>query len=520
MSAAAPREDIAPTDAQRWWTLGAVCVATFMLLLDITIVNVALPDIGRELGAGFDDLQWVIDAYALSLATFTLTAGSLADRYGRRLIFTAGLVVFTAASALCGLATSPTFLILARGLQGIGGAAMFATSLALLAATFHGKERGTAFGLWGATTGGAVAIGPVVGGILVDGISWEAIFLVNIPIGLLAILVALTRVHESRNPHATRIDLPGLLTWSVGLFALVYALVRGNADGWSSASIAGSLALAALMLVAFAVIELRSREPMLDLKLFRNRSFTGAQIAAFGLSSSMFSMFLYLTLYIQNGLGYTPLQAGLRFLPITLLSFIVAPISGKLSAVVATRWLMSGGLLCVGGGLLLMRGLDAGSEWTALLAGFLLAGVGIGLVNPPLASTAVGVVEPWRAGIASGINSTFRQVGLATGVAALGAIFQHGVSAKLPAALAQAGPAAQELARRAPEGVFATGSAGPLARVPGGREATLTAFTGALDEILLVAGLVALAAALLVALLVRTADFVTHPGAPGPGSGG
>lgn len=512
----------AASDPRRWWALGAVCVATFMLLLDITIVNVALPDIAKDLGANFNDLQWVIDAYALSLATFTLTMGSLADRFGRRALFTVGLAVFTVASLLCGLATTPTILIVSRGLQGIGGAAMFATSLALLAANFSGKERGTAFGLWGATTGGAVAIGPLVGGVLVEGISWQSIFIVNLPIGVLAIFVALTKVPESRNPHAGRIDIAGLVTWVIGLFALVFALVRGNAEGWGSGVIVGSFALAAVMLAAFLVIEARITHPMLDLRLFRKRSFTGAQIAAFGLSSSMFAMFLYLTLYIQNGLGFSPLEAGLRFLPITLLSFVAAPISGRLSTRIPTRWLITGGLTLVGAGLLLMRGLDASSEWTALLVGFGIAGVGIGVTNPPLASTAVGVVEPWRAGIASGINSTFRQVGIATGTAALGAIFASRLTDKLDAAFAAAGPAVQRVAEKVPASVFEFGGSGPFKTGSPGQQAVLTAYTGALNEILLVGGLVALVSALLCAVLIHDEDFFAPPGGEpaAPGSGG
>ncbi|HVP01190.1 MAG TPA: MFS transporter [Solirubrobacteraceae bacterium] len=504
---------IAAADPRRWWALGAVCVATFMLLLDITVVNVALPDISKDLGAGFGDLQWVIDAYALSLASFTLTMGSLADRYGRRLVFTGGLVVFTLASALCGLATSSLFLILARGLQGVGGAAMFATSLALLAANFSGRERGTAFGLWGATTGGAVAIGPLVGGILVTAVSWQSIFYVNIPVGIAAVAVALTRVPESRNPAAGRVDIPGLVTLVVGLSSLVFALVRGNTEGWSSTVIVTALAVAAVMLVAFVLIELRAREPMLDLRLFRIPSFTGAQVAAFGLSSSMFAMFLYLTLYIQNGLGFSPLEAGVRFLAITLLSFIAAPISGRLSARVPTRWLIGGGLTLVGLGLLAMRGLTADSTWTALLLGFAVAGLGIGLTNPPLASTAVGVVPPWRAGVASGINSTFRQVGIATGTAALGAIFAGRLTPKLDAAFAQAGPAVQRVAAHVPDTVFQSGGSGPFPRGSAGQQAALTAFTGALNDILLVGGVTALVSAALVVVLIHPRDFVPA-GAP------
>src|SRR4051794_621375 len=328
------------TTRQRW-TLFAVCIATFMLLLDITIVNVALPDIAKDLGSSFADLQWVIDAYALSLAALLLTAGSLADILGRRAIFVSGLAIFTLASLLCGLAGSPLVLELARALQGIGGAGMFATGLALLAATFQGRQRGTAIGIWGATTGAAVAVGPLVGGLLTEHVSWESIFFINLPIGAAAIAISLTQVEESKG-HARRIDVPGLLTFSGGLFFLIFALVRGNAEGWGSTLIVTFIVLAAVLLVAFVAIELRRRDPMLDLSLFRKPAFAGASIAAFALSASMFSMFLYLTLYIQNALGYQPLEAGLRFLPTTLLSFFVAPIAGRLTERVHVRWLMGG----------------------------------------------------------------------------------------------------------------------------------------------------------------------------------
>ena len=290
-------------DDRRWWTLGAVCVATFMLLLDITIVNVALPDIARDLRSSFSDLQWVIDAYALSLAALLLTAGSLADLLGRRLVFAAGLGLFTAASLLCALATSPMFLDLARAAQGIGAAAMFATSLALLAATFQGRERGTAFGAWGATTGAAVAVGPLVGGVLTQSVGWQSIFLITVPIGIGAIVVALTRVAESRDPDAAGVDWGGLATFSAGLFLLVFALVRGNPEGWGSPLIVSFLVGAVVLLCAFVVVERRQARPMFDLTLLRKPAFTGASIAAFALSASLFSMFLYMTLYIQNALG-------------------------------------------------------------------------------------------------------------------------------------------------------------------------------------------------------------------------
>jgi EmrB/QacA subfamily drug resistance transporter len=498
---------------RRWWTLAAVCVATFMLLLDITIVNVALPDIAKSLHASFSDLQWVIDAYALSLAALLLTAGGLADLLGRRRVFTWGLAIFTASSLLCALAGSPLMLDIARALQGIGGAAMFATSLALLATAFHGRERGTALGIWGATIGAAVAIGPLVGGVLTESVGWESIFLINLPIGVGAIAVSVTQVAETRDPDAGSVDWPGLLTFSVGLFCLVYALVRGNADGWGSSTIVGCLAGAAVLLPAFLVVEARQRRPMLDLTLFRKPAFLGASLAAFALSASMFAMFLYLTLYIQNALGYSPLQAGLRFLPVTLVSFVVAPISGKLSARLPIRGLLAAGLGLTGLGLLLMGGLHAGSGWTALLGGFLLAGAGVGLANPTLASTAVGVVAPARAGMASGIGNTFRQVGIATGIAALGAIFQHEVGQKVARAFAGAPAAVRARVAHVPADVLATGSPKPFRAIPGGVHAYLTGFTGALNTLFVIAGVTAIAGSALAALLVRSRDFVVPPGA-------
>ena len=302
----------------------------------------------------------MIDAYALTLAALLLTGGSLADLFGRRRVFVIGIVIFTVASALCALAGTPLVLNLARALQGVGGAFMFATSLALLASAFQGRDRGTAFGVWGAVTGASVAVGPLVGGVLTDGIGWEAIFLVNVPIGIAAIAMTLAKVEESHAPSGGRLDWPGLFTFSGGLFALIFALIRGNAEGWGDPLIVGCLAAAVVLGIAFVLVERRSAQPMLDLSLFSKPAFAGASIAAFVLSASMFSMFLYLTLYIQNILGYSPLESGLRFLPVTLLSFMVAPVSGKLAERLGIRWFLGAGLFCVGLGLLLMSGLEAG----------------------------------------------------------------------------------------------------------------------------------------------------------------
>ncbi|MDP9189664.1 MAG: MFS transporter [Actinomycetota bacterium] len=483
---------------RKWWTLLATCVAMFMLLLDITIVNVALPEIQRDLDASFSDLQWVIDAYSLTLAAFLLTAGVLGDRLGRRRVFAAGFAIFTVASLFCGLASSPTSLNVARAVQGVGGAAMFATTLALIAQEFKGPERATAFGIWGATVGGAVAIGPLVGGALTDALGWEWIFFVNVPIGLAAIALTLTRVAESRDRDAAGVDWPGVVTFSTALFLLIFGLVRGNSEGWSSTVIEASLAGSALLLAAFVVIELRSKQPMLDLSLFRKPAFVGVSAVAFALSAGMFSMFLYITIYMQDNLGFAPLEAGVRFLPITLLSFFVAPIAGRLLNRIPARIFFGLGLGLVGTGLLLMRGLTVDSEWTALLAGFIVAGAGIGMVNPAIASTAVGVVSAAKAGMGSGINNTCRQVGIATGIAGLGAVFQSGIADRLPADAPSA----------AAEGIASSGTRAAEGGGPQAVDAAREAFVGSLNEILLIAGLIALAGALLGLLLTRDQDLV------------
>jgi EmrB/QacA subfamily drug resistance transporter len=501
---------------RKWWTLIAVSVAMFMLLLDITVVNVALPAIQRSLHSSFRDLQWVVNAYALTLAAFLLTAGALADLFGRRRVFVLGLIVFTASSAACGLAGTPLVLNLARAVQGIGGGMMFATSLALIAEAFSGKERGTAFGVYGGTIGAAVAVGPVVGGVITSGIGWEWIFYVNVPIGIGAVLLTLSQVTESRDPNASGVDWIGLVTFSGSLFLLVFALVQGNDKGWGSTRILAYLIGSAALLALFVIAERRQRRPMLDLTLFKLPAFAGASVVAFTLSASMFAMFLYLTLYIQDVLGYSPVQAGVRFLPVTLLSFFVAPIAGRLSVRVPVRLLLGVGLLLVSGGLLAMTAITSSSGWTTLIPGFLLAGAGIGMINPPLASTAIGVVHPSRSGMASGINNTFRQVGIATGIAGLGAVFQHDVARKTTAVLTET-PHGHEVlgaAGRTLGPALASGDVAPLARsiAPAARGALAHAyrigFTDSLTNILIIASGVALCGALLAFVLVRGRDFV------------
>ena len=502
---------------RKWWTLIAVSVATFMLLLDITVVNVALPSIRDDLGASFTDLQWVVDAYALTLAALVLTAGSLADRLGRRRLFAAGLGIFSAASLLCALAPDPTFLNVARAVQGIGGAVMFAVSLALIAQEFKaGRERGMAMGAYGATIGVAVAAGPLVGGALTDSLGWESIFYLNVPIGLIAIAITYLKVRESRDPNATRVDWAGVATFSGALFLLVLALVRGNDEGWDSGLIVSLFAGSAALLAAFLAVERRVAEPMLPLGLFRRRAFTGVQLAAFAVSGSLFALFLYLTLYLQNYLGLSPLEAGVRYLPITVASFVAAPIAGALLSRVPARLMMSTALAMGGVGLLLMSGIGAGDEWTTLLGGFLVAGAGVGLLNPVIADVAVSVVPKEQSGMAAGINDTFRQVGVAVGIAVWGAIFV-GRGADKVAELTAGTPAATgDRPRQLVEAASSGSLHQALASVPPGARQGLSnaareGFLAGLNDVLVLGGLLSFAGAVLALWLVREREIEREP---------
>jgi EmrB/QacA subfamily drug resistance transporter len=508
---------------RKWWTLIAVCTATFMLLLDITVVNVALPDIQRSLHSSFSDLQWVVDAYSLTLAAFLLTAGVIGDMFGRREVFAIGLGVFSASSLVCGLSTSSLMLNLARAAQGVGGAIMFATSLALIAQAFSGRERGTAFGIYGAVIGGAVAIGPLVGGAITSGIGWRWIFFVNVPIGVLAIFVTLARIQESRDPNTRRVDWIGFFSFSGALFMLVFALVRGNDDGWGSTLIVGLLVGAGLLLVVFLVAEWRQADPMLDLTLFKRPAMVGVSLAAFCIAASIFAMFLYLTLYIQDDLGYGPLAAGVRFLPITMLAFIVAPFAGKLTVRVHARYLLGTGMFFIAVGCLLMATTHASSGWAVLLPGFVVAGIGIGTVNPVLASSAISVVPPQRSGMASGANNTFRQVGIATGIAGLGTVFQSQIESHTLSAL-RSSPSGQVVISHggaALQGALAGGGVREvLPSIPSApaRAALLDAyrigFSATLDHLMVIAAVIAFIGTIASFVLVRQRDFVPSMGPP------
>jgi EmrB/QacA subfamily drug resistance transporter len=405
-------------------TLAVVSLATAMLMLDIAVVNTALSRIAEDLRTDLGGLQWVVDAYTLALASVVLSAGFLADRLGRRRLFLWGLGIFTVTSLVAGLAPDIHVLNAARAVQGIGAAIMFAVSLALLAHAFPGaKERASALAVYGATIGASFAVGPLVGGVLTSALDWRWVFLVNLPIGLATIALTRMGVEESRDPRPRRIDWPGQATLAGGLFLLVLALLRGNEQGWTSAPIVAELTGAAVLLGAFVAIQRRVREPMLPLGLFRNPDFTGAQLGAFAISGSLFAVFLYVTLYLQQILGMSPVEAGLVYIPGTMANLLVAGATAGMLDRVSPRLLIGGGLALAGVGMALMAVLaQPDSHWAVLLPGFVVAMVGTGMFNPAVSNVALSSAPAEQSGLAAGVNDTFRQAGIAVGVAALGAL--------------------------------------------------------------------------------------------------
>ena len=408
---------------KKWWTLAAVAFGLFMIMLDNTVVNVALPSIERDLHISISELEWIVTAYALVFASLMITGGKLADMFGRRRLFVVGLVIFTLSSLACGLAPSAGFLIGARAVQGAGAALMNPATLSIITATFPPRQRGTAIGIWAGVSALALAIGPLAGGLIVDNINWNWIFFVNVPVGAAGIVASQIFIKESRDTsHEQSIDLPGLVTSGLGLFSLTYALIEGNVRGWASPEIIGLFAAAAVLMGAFVLVEHRQRLPMLDLALFRNSSFTGANIVALLVSLGMFGVFFYVSLYIQNVLGYTPTQAGAMFLPMTVLIILVAPFAGRASDRVGSRWLMGGGMALLGVSLLFYQRAGVHSDFWTLLPAMVIGGVGMAMTMSPMTSAAMGAVPVDKAGVGSGVLNSFRQVGGALGIAAMGAI--------------------------------------------------------------------------------------------------
>ncbi len=417
------RARILAPENRKWLTLGAVTFALFMIMLDNTVVNVALPSIQSDLGVGISELEWIVNAYALTFAVLMLSGGKLADLYGRKRIFLVGLLVFSLSSLACGLATSGGMLIGARAVQGAGAALMMPATLGIISATFELRERGMAFGIWAGVSAMALALGPIVGGVLAEHADWSWIFFINVPVGIVGIVAGWLVIRESRDTSAIqRLDLPGLVTSGVALFALTFGLIEANNYGWTSPTILALFGVAAVGLALFVVLEHRQRAPMLDLSLFRNPTFAGANATAMLVTLAMFGVFFFMSLYVQQILGYSPVQAGAIFLPMTILIILVAPIAGKLSDRVGSRWLMAGGMTLVACSLVLFSRLGLDSGFWDMFPPLVLGGLGMALTMTPMTAAAMGAVPVAKAGVGSGVLNTFRQVGGALGIAVMGAI--------------------------------------------------------------------------------------------------
>jgi EmrB/QacA subfamily drug resistance transporter len=501
------------TTSRQRYTLAIVCVAVFMLLIDTTVVSVSLPSISRALKPSFAELQWVIDAYATALAVVLLTAGAVSDFVGRRRVFALGLALFTATSLLCAQAWTPLALDFGRAAQGVGGAMMLATSLALIAQEFPPGQRKGALAVWGATSTLALALGPLLGGALTSAFGWRSVFLVNVPIGVALLLLTLTCLVDRPGPPRS-LDLAGLALFSVGLLGLLLAITRGNDDGWGSVRILTLLGAGAALLAVFVVVESRRDAPMLDLSLFRKPTFVGAAVAALATMAALGSLIFYITTWFQTILGYSPIQAGLRGSVTSGAAFAAALVASRACKRVPLRYPLSAGLVLIAAGDVVMHRVGPTSGWTALLPGMILAGAGLGLTAAPLAESFVGVVPPWKSGMASGTGSTFRQIGLAAGIAASGAVFQAAVSRGVTGSLA-----GSSLAGRA-HGIASAIVAGqakraeasaPAAQRPLVHHAAQVGFAAGLSEIFLIAAAVAAAGSLLAFALVRAADLVAMP---------
>ncbi|MEV7194705.1 MFS transporter [Streptomyces sp. NPDC093510] len=480
-----------------WGPLTAVSLGTFMLLLDVTIVIVALPDMARALDASLSDLQWVIDGYALALAALLLGVGAAADVLGRRRLNVIGTALFAVASLGCGLASDADLLVAARAVQGLGAAAMLATTLPLLGAAYQGRDRSAALGVWGAVSGASAALGPIVGGLLTEGPGWRWIFFVNLPVSVASIWLTLRVVPESRGPAGRRVDWAGTAAFAGFAGAGTYGVLRGGADGWASAAAVTSFAVSALALLCFVLAERRVAQPLLDLRLLRKPAFTGVLIGAIGYNGAAFGVVPYLSIWLQTVLGMSPVRGSLVLLPLAGTAFVVALVAGRLLHGVAPRVVIGGGLLLIGAGGLCLAVLDAGSSWGALAPGLTLTGIGAGLVSPGLAGAALAAVPPANAGMAGGAVNTFRQLGYAVGVALFGTV----LTARMQ----------DSIGREAAHTVAGGGASALHGTVP--EHAVREAFASGLNGASLAAGVAGLVSGVLVLVMVRGTG-VAASGAP------
>lgn len=514
-----PQEQNPPAKG-KWLVLVAMVFGLFMPMLDNLVVNVALPTMQRELDAQVSDLQWIIDAYTLTFASFMLIGGSLGDLFGRKKFFMGGLVVFTLGSLACGFSNTTEQLIAFRALQGLGAALLLPGSLSILTATFHGKQRGTAIGIWAAMSGLAIAVGPLVGGYIVEHFSWETIFFINIPVGIFGFLLTAAVVRESRDTtRARRVDVPGLVTGTGGLFLLVYALIEGGTKGWTDQLILGAFAGSALLLILFVIIEIKSNNPMLPLHFFRNPTFAASNVVAASVFFALFGTTFFLTLYLQNVRGFSPLETGVRLMPFTAAILIISPIAGKLSDKYGSRWLMTAGCLYSAGGLALLLRIQPDSAYESIiLPAFVVLGSGMAMTMAPMTAAVMGSVDPRHAGVASATTNTTRELGGVLGIALLGALVSTSFKDRLLDNLGNAGiesATAQSIVDKASGNAASGGGSIEALRqqVPPGTPETVLAqvggaaqdaFVGAIHSGMAVAVGFMLLAALVAAVFVRS----------------
>ncbi|MEV0198826.1 MFS transporter [Nonomuraea sp. NPDC050691] len=495
---------------RRWLPLLAISLSTFMLLVDLTIVSVAAPAIAGDLHSSFAALQWTVDLYVLVLAALMMAAGSISDLLGQRRVFVAGLVIFAVASLACAMAPDTAVLIAARGVQGLGAAAMYATNAALLGSTYTGRDRSVAFGVWGAANGAAAAAGPILGGLLTEHVGWPAIFLVNLPVAAVAVVIAMRAINESRGSNGGRVDLPGTATFTLAATLVVYGLIRAGEHGWTDPVTAGVLLAGAATAVAFVLVERSHAHPMIDLSLFRQRSFSALMLAGAALTASAFAHLVFVSLWAQSVAGLSPMMAGLALTPLAAVAFVVAGAGGRLLHNVAPRHSIGWGLLLVGAGTSLGMLLGPDSGWSVLIPSLCLTGLGVGLASPVLASAALTAAPPHRTGMANAAMNTFRQLGYAIALPLLATVSAgqaEGVLAR-SGSFADPGAAAKQL----------TGGAYPhlLAQVPTGTRPAAehvlrSAYAAGLDATFLLSGIIALIAGGVVLALVRSSSAPSEP---------